>query len=166
MRIIKHTSDILILYNPARDFWSSNIFLLFSCPPIFLLPLLVSVNIWWKSLGLFMAAMFFLAVKNTWSSNVVKFCSFKKSCRKITIEYHGLQTKIKDFPLQDARVEVRRNIITSDYGTAFKSFEVLLVDLNNFPRGIALLEPYYRASTAETMLDRIQEFLLSSNRLT
>jgi hypothetical protein len=166
MRIIEHTKDILILYNSARDFWFGNIFILFFCPPCFVLLLVVIGNIWWKFLWLFIiATTFFIVLKQIWASDVVKFCSFNKSCRKITIEYHGFQAKTKDFPLQDARVKVRHNIGFA-YGATVKNFELLLVDPNNFAGGIVLAEPYNQASKAEIMLDRVQEFLMSSDRLT
>jgi hypothetical protein len=166
MRIIEHTRDILILYNPARDFWFGNIFLLFSSLPCFVLLLFIPGNIWWKFLGLLITAtVFFALFKDIWASNVVKFCSFNKTCNKITIEYHGLQTKIKDFPLQDARIKVIHNIGVT-YGAKVENFELLLVDPNNFVRGIALAEPYNKASKAKIMLDRIQEFLSSSSNLT
>lgn len=166
MRIIEHTRDILILYNPARDFWFGNIFLFFSSPPCFLLLLFISGNIWWKFLWLFIiATTFFIVLKQIWASDVVKFCSFSKSCRKITIEYHGFQAKTKHFPLQDARVKVRHNIGFA-YGAKFENFELLLVDPNNFASDIVLAEPYNQASKAEIMLDRVQEFLMSNNHLT
>jgi hypothetical protein len=165
MRILEQTKDVLTLQNPARDFWFGNLFLFFGSPPIMVVLAISKTG--WKFLYLpIIAGGFCLALKQIWASDVVKVCRFNKSLRKITIEYHGLQTKTKDFPLQDVQAEVIKSTRLT-YGAGLKSLELWLVDKKSFANIIALSEVcHHKASKAslEAIVNQIREFLRLSDR--
>ncbi|MBD2563005.1 MULTISPECIES: hypothetical protein [Nostoc] len=53
----------------------------------------------------------------------MKDCSFNKALGRVTIKFQGLQTKIKDLPLQDIRaVEVRKTTGFA-YGAVIENYQ-------------------------------------------
>ncbi|MBW4430062.1 MAG: hypothetical protein KME50_38420 [Nostoc desertorum CM1-VF14] len=161
MKILEQTEDVLTLQNPARDFWFGMIFLLFGSPPaIVLFAMNAMSGGWWGFLYLLVVTGgFCLALQQIWASDVVKVCSFNKALSKVTVKYHGLQTKIKDFPLQDVRrVEVRHRIGFA-YGCAFEGHQLWLVT-RNFNRNISLSEEGNNKASLEALANRVREFLI------
>lgn len=156
MRILEQSKNVLILQNPARDFWFGNIFLLFSSSLIMLL--LAGFSGWFIFFCLFLlASTFLLALTNIWASKVVKVCSFDKTLSKVTVKYHGLQAKIKDFPLQNVRkIEVTKRIAVA-YGAVLEHYYLSLVTGNSKP--ITLSEEYVTETSLEAIASRVQEFL-------
>ncbi|MFS0517355.1 hypothetical protein ACEYW6_21930 [Nostoc sp. UIC 10607] len=66
---------------------------------------------------------FYIALQEVWKLHVVKDCSFNKALGRVTIKFHGLQTKIKDLPLQDIRaVEVRKTTGFA-YGAVIENYQ-------------------------------------------
>lgn len=155
MRILEQTENVLRLQNPARDYWFGNIYLLFSSPPMMIL--LAMLGGWCFLLFFVVAGVFWLKLQEIWTSDVVKNCSFNKALNRVTIEFHGLQTKIKDLRLQEIRgVEVRKRTAFS-YGPVEVS-QLWLV--TRYPEAIPLSEEHYNnASSLKTITDRVREFL-------
>ncbi|MBW4569804.1 MAG: hypothetical protein KME31_17785 [Tolypothrix carrinoi HA7290-LM1] len=163
MRILEQTNHVLTLYESARDFWFGTIYLLFSSPLLMVLScVIVSSGGWWGFLLLLLTAgVFYLALQNVWKSNVVKHCSFNKALGRVTIKFHGLQTKIKDLPLQEIRaVEVRKRTGFA-YGTVFENYELWLV--TRYDKDILLSEQYYRNTLLKPIADQVREFLSLSS---
>ncbi len=161
MRILEQSKDVLTLQNPARDFWFGNIFFLFSSPLIMLL--LAGFGGWSIFLCLFLlASTFLLALTNIWASNIVKVCSFDKTLSKVTVKYHGLQVKIKDFPLQNVRkIEVIKSTGFA-YGAVLEHYHLRLVTKNSV--AITLSGEYVTEALLEAIASRVQEFLNLRNR--
>ncbi|MBD2606716.1 hypothetical protein H6G81_19800 [Scytonema hofmannii FACHB-248] len=159
MRILEQTNNVLTLHQSSRNFWfeticvlfSSLFFMVFSC-------VIVSCGGWWGFLLLLLTAgVFYLALQNVWKSNVVKDCSFNKTLGRVTIKFHGLQTKIKDLPLQEIRaVEVRKRTGFA-YGSVFENYELWLV--TRYAKDILLSQQYYRNTLLEPLADQVREFL-------
>lgn len=162
MRILEQSEDILTLQNSAIDFWTGNIFLLFSSL-LLIIVLIASPIGWWGSIYLvLLAAGFLLALTSIWASDVVKVCSFNKTLRKATVKYFGLQAKIKDFPLQNVRaVEVRKSTGYA-YGAVLESAQLWLV-IGNFG-AISLSDGYDSVVSSEAIANQIREFLSLKER--
>lgn len=158
MKILEQSEDILTLQNPGRDFWFGMIFLLFASLPVMVLFAMSSG--WWGFLYLLVVTGgFCLVLQQTWASDVIKVCSFNKVLSKVTVKYHGLQTKIKDFPLQDVgTVEVRHRTGFA-YGCAFERYQLWLVT-KNFNRDISLSEEGNNKASLEALANRVREFLI------
>lgn len=159
MRILEETEDVLRLQNPARDFWFGNIYLFFSGPPMMIL--LAMLGGWLFILFFVVAGLFWLALQQIWTSDVVKNCSFNKALGRVTIEFHGLQTKIKDLRLQEIRrVEVRKR--TAFYYGVVEVSQLWLV--TKYAKAIPLSEERYSrynnaSASLETIADEVREFL-------
>jgi hypothetical protein len=160
MRILEQTRDVLTLQNPARDFWFGNVCLFFSGLPIMVL--LAMQGGWWLLLLFVMAGSFWLSLRQIWTSDVVKNCSFNKALDRVTIKFHGLQPKIKDLQFQEIRgVEVRKR--TYFYYGVTESSQLWLV--TRCTKDIPLSEEIYNNNSAslDAITDQVQEFLSLSN---
>lgn len=159
MRILEQTENVLRLQNPARDFWFGNISLFFSC--LTMMILLAMHGGWWFLWFFIVAGLFWLVLQQIWTSDVVKNCSFNKALDRVTIEFHGLQTKIKDLRLQEIRgVEVRKR--TAFYYGVVEVSQLWLV--TRYAEAIPLSEERYSrynnaSASLETITDRVREFL-------
>jgi hypothetical protein len=159
MRILEQTENVLTLQNPARDFWFGNIFLFFSGPPIIIL-LTMQGGRWFLS-SFLVAGLSWLALQQIWASDVVKNCSFNQALDRVTVEFHGLQTKIKDFRLKEIqRVEVRKR--AAFYYEVVEVSQLCLV--TRYAEAIPLSEEHYSrnnnaSASLEDIAGQVREFL-------
>jgi hypothetical protein len=163
MRILEQTNDILTIQNPGREFWLSNIFMLFGGTPVLVIVALIMSNTWWSFPYFFIAAGgFYLALKQIWASDVVKVCSFNKAVSRVTVKCHGLQAKVKDFPLQDVQtIEVRKSSSYA-FGVVLENYQLYLIS-RNFG-DILLSEENGIKAIIEASANRVQEFLSLRDR--
>lgn len=163
MRILEQTEDVLTLQNPARDFWFGKILLFFSI--LFIMILLAMFGRWWFLL--FFAVSGFWLLQPIWTIDLVKNCSFDKALDRVTIEFHGLQTKTKSWRLHEIqKVEVRKRIGFS-YG-AIEASQLWFV--TRYAESFPLSEEYYRryndvsfSTPLGVITDQIREFLRASS---
>jgi hypothetical protein len=160
MRILEQTKDVLTLQNPAKDFWFGMIVLLLSGPPVVVL--LAMIGGWLGFLSLFVAGGFCLALKQMWASDVVKICSFNKAFGKITVRYHGVQTKIKELSLQYVQTVEVKHTTGFAYGCRFERYQLWLVT-KEFKGAISLSEEVNTKASLETFASQVREFLMLNN---
>lgn len=160
MRILEQTKDVLTLQNSAINFWFGAIAAL--CGSLFGMLLIAGTTGWWQNLWLVVVCGFCLALQQIWSSNVVKVCSFNKPLRKVTIEFHGLQGKTKNFSVRDIqKIEVRKTTGFA-YGVSLERYQLWLVT-RSFATPIPLSEEHYDQILLEDIANVIRECLSLNN---
>lgn len=165
MRILEQTTDIITLQNPARDFWFGKLFLFFGCPTMMVL--FAMVGGWFFLLSFLFAVTWWLAFQQIWTSDVVKNCSFNKALNRVTIEFHGLRTKMKVLQLQEIkRVEVRKRI-GFGYGVVIETSRLWLV--TKYAEAIPLSEEHnscnsHASASLKTITGQVRKILSLSSR--
>lgn len=157
MRIIEKTDCVLTIREPARDFWFGTIYLFFAGP--FFMALIVRSSQCWGFLLLLVVAVFFcLSLKQIWMSEIVKDCSFNKTSDRVVIRFHGLKTKVRDFPLREIKtIKVAERV--GFYYKIIETYQLLLV--RKYAEPIPLSEEYYKPKEKElkAIATQIQDFL-------
>jgi hypothetical protein len=160
MKIIEKTNDVLTLRDLAIDHWLGMAFLFFGGPP--LIVMFAMLGGWWH-LGI---PLFFwcfgLSLQQIWASDVVKECSFNKAIGKGTIKFHGLKTKIKEFSLQGAQVEVRETTAIV-YGTVSVHSHLWLITQIYGDVPLSAEGSIVRPDKAKAIAEQVQEFLYPSD---
>lgn len=160
MRILEQTKDVLTLQNSAINFWFGAIAAL--CGSLFCMILIAGATGWWQNFWLVVGGGFCLALQQIWSSNVVKVCSFNKTLRKVTIKFHGLQGKSKDFSVRDIqKIEVRKRTGFA-YGVVIERYQLWLVT-RSFATPIPLSEEEHNEVLLEEIANLIRECLSLNN---
>lgn len=161
MKILEQTNHILMLHQSSNNFWLGTIFSLFNSLFFMILSFLISYARWWGFILLLTATgLCIIALQQVWKSDVVKDCSFDKAFDRVTIRFHGLQTEIKDLPLQYIRAVQVRETIGFAYGAVIKNYDLWLV--TKYGESIRLSEKYNKV-LLEAIADQVREFLSLSN---
>ncbi|HEY9601678.1 MAG TPA: hypothetical protein V6C85_08715 [Allocoleopsis sp.] len=156
MRILEQTKDVLTLQNSAINYWFGTIAALFGS--LFGMLLIAGMTGWWQNLWLVVGGGFCLALQQIWSSNVVKVCSFNRTLRKVTVKFHGLPGKTKDFFVRDIqKIEVRKTTGFA-YGVALERYQLWLVTRSSATT-IPLSEEHPNQVLLESLANLSQECL-------
>jgi hypothetical protein len=157
MRILEKSEDVLTLQASAIGVWFNRIFFLFYGPLFMFFVLLL---LWFgKFLVFFLTAlMFWLGVEYLWSGGgVVKKCSLNKAFDKVTIEFHGLQAKIRELRFQEILgVEVVTRA-ASVHGAIIVDYEIWLS--TRYGETICLSERHGNKAYLESITGQVREFL-------
>jgi hypothetical protein len=126
MRILEQSGDVLTLQASAREFWCDSIFFLLVGLPSILFALLLLLWFGQFPLSIVALCILWLGVKQIWSNSGVKKCSLNKATDKVILEFHGLQTTIKELRFQEIREVKVIKTRAVFYASVFEDYQIWL----------------------------------------